>query len=74
MYLIMYPDDDFRSELEVVFPGDTYQRFMDGMMESAVEEISQLWHLRRDLAISGAMRWEFSSEAPIRRQRGPFYI
>lgn len=53
--------------LQVAFPGGMFS--LDKLIEKTVigmvQDISDINHIRREFAISGAMRWPWSQEAPI---------
>ena len=65
----LHPDNDFADLLDVVYSGEgpmaSPQGVMGPAMSNCIELEARLVTLRRDLAISGAMRWPWSQEAPI---------
>jgi hypothetical protein len=56
-------------EISTVFPGGpvvaSSKQFIDGVLEDSVRHTKQLLALRYTTAVTGAMRWPWSQEAPI---------
>lgn len=63
------PDNDFANLMDIVYSGEGPmshpQEVIGRALTQFIEREAQLAALRRDLAISGAMRWPWSQEAPI---------
>lgn len=62
--------DKDKEELEVVFSGidcmASGQDFIDQHWKNAVRLIQAGYNIRHSFAVSGAMRWPWSQEAPMR--------
>lgn len=53
--------------LQITFPGGLYSldKLIKTTVNTMVQDLSDVNHIRKEFAISGAMRWPWSQEAPI---------